>query len=145
MYYILYFFLDNLALFRMLFAPIIRSTTAAYSHRFCMVWCVYSIRAGTGFGTQPMAVRCSCAPDDGRKQHPKHVQLSCHERNKEYSTSSWTWIKHKVYFVAALVEAGVWQNKMLALAIMFQMMSLLVVQVLCDGLETTLNLILQPI
>jgi hypothetical protein len=30
-------------MFRVLFAPIIRSTTAAYSHMFCMVWCVYSI------------------------------------------------------------------------------------------------------
>jgi len=38
-------------------------------------------------------------------------------------------------------EAGVRQNKRLALVIMFKMMSLLVVQVLCDGLETTLNLI----
>jgi hypothetical protein len=38
-------------MFRVLFAPIIRSTTAAYSHRFCMVWCVYSNGAGTGFGT----------------------------------------------------------------------------------------------
>jgi hypothetical protein len=37
-------------MFRVLFAPFIRSTTAAYSHRFCMVWCVYSIWAGTGLG-----------------------------------------------------------------------------------------------
>jgi hypothetical protein len=27
-------------MFRVLFAPIIRNTTAAYSHSFCMVWCV---------------------------------------------------------------------------------------------------------
>jgi hypothetical protein len=27
-------------MFRVLFALIIRSTSAAYSHRFCMVWCV---------------------------------------------------------------------------------------------------------
>jgi hypothetical protein len=37
---ILYFFRRWLYMFRVLFAPIIRSTTAAYSHRFCMVWCV---------------------------------------------------------------------------------------------------------
>jgi hypothetical protein len=30
-------------MFRVLFAPIIRSTTAAYSHRFCMVWCVIAL------------------------------------------------------------------------------------------------------
>jgi hypothetical protein len=105
-------------MFRMLFALIIRSTTAAYSRRFCVVWCVYSIGVGTESvtdrakvlkcpktstcsnwtntpnHTNPMAVRCSCVPDDGCKLHPKHVELSCQERNKEYSTSSWTWIKH---------------------------------------------------
>jgi hypothetical protein len=32
-----------------------------------------------------MAVRCSCAPDDRCKKHPKHAELSCQERNKEYS------------------------------------------------------------
>jgi hypothetical protein len=33
----------ELYMFRVLFAPIIRSTTAAYSHRFCMVWCVIAL------------------------------------------------------------------------------------------------------
>jgi hypothetical protein len=60
-------------MFRVLFALIIWSTTAAYSHRLCMVLVCYSIEAGTGFGTplrlstQPMAIRGSCVPDNGCK------------------------------------------------------------------------------
>jgi hypothetical protein len=30
-------------MFRVLLAPITRSTTAAYSHRLCMVWCVMAL------------------------------------------------------------------------------------------------------
>jgi hypothetical protein len=30
-------------MFRVLFAPFIRNTTAAYSNRFCMVWCVIAL------------------------------------------------------------------------------------------------------
>jgi hypothetical protein len=30
-----------------------------------------------------MAERCSCAPEDGCKEHPKYVELKI-ERNKEY-------------------------------------------------------------
>jgi hypothetical protein len=45
------FLTTQLYMFRVLFAHIIRSTYAVNSHRFCMVWCVYSIKAGTGFGT----------------------------------------------------------------------------------------------
>jgi hypothetical protein len=45
----------------------------------------------------------------------------------------------KAYCIAALVEAGVRHNKRLALVMVFKMISLLVVQVLCGGLETTLN------
>jgi hypothetical protein len=41
-----------------------------------------------------MAVHCSCAPDDGCKYHPKHVELKLfQERNKAHSTSSWNLIK----------------------------------------------------
>jgi hypothetical protein len=43
--------------------------------------------------------------------------------------------------VVTLVEAGVWQNKTLALVIMFKM-PLPVVQVSSDDLETTLHLFL---
>jgi hypothetical protein len=41
-----------------------------------------------------MAVHCSCAPDDGCKYHPKHIELKIlQKRNKAYSTSSWNLIK----------------------------------------------------
>jgi hypothetical protein len=43
---ILYFFRPWIYMFQVLFAPIIGSTTAAYSHRLCMD----SIGAGTGLG-----------------------------------------------------------------------------------------------
>jgi hypothetical protein len=52
MYYTHYLFLEKfkLYMFRMLFAPIIRSTTAVYSHRFLWFWCVLILTAGTGVG-----------------------------------------------------------------------------------------------
>jgi hypothetical protein len=50
LYYLFLSWQRKLYVFRVLFAPIIRNTTAAYSHRFCMVLVCYSIGAGTGLG-----------------------------------------------------------------------------------------------
>jgi hypothetical protein len=47
---ILFFYRRQLYIFPVLFAPIIRSSTAAYSHRLCVVLVCYSIGAGTGLG-----------------------------------------------------------------------------------------------
>jgi hypothetical protein len=79
-------------MFRVLFAPILRSTTAAYSHRFCMVWCVIALEqvlVWDSFDTFSTVWWCPFCPLFCMVV--KHVELKI-KKNKEYIkiASSWT-------------------------------------------------------
>jgi hypothetical protein len=75
-------------MFRVLFARIVRSTLQRTARGFVRFGVFIQLEQVVVLG--PIKVLCSCAPDDGCKQHPKHVELRCQEKNKEHSTSSWT-------------------------------------------------------
>jgi hypothetical protein len=94
-------------MFRVLFAPIIRSTTAAYCHGFCMVWCVILLEQVLVWDTFTLELQTNDERSKGYSVHLVGPELNIYEHSSVSMQDRTLYIKIYVCIVGRDSTVGI--------------------------------------